>query len=76
MTLAEEFAKLEARRGFWNAEIAEAESKTLSGLADEAVTWRLRQAAQARNKADAQPTMRTRRSTMYRDNGAATTGEE
>ena len=48
-TLAEEFAKLEASRGL-DAELAEAE-EDLSGLADEAVTWRLGQAAEARNKA-------------------------
>jgi DNA primase len=45
MTLAEEFAKLEAHLGL-SAEIAEA-AEDLSGVADEAVTWRLRQAADA-----------------------------
>ena len=45
MTLAEEFAKLSARRGL-NAEIAEA-AEELTGVADEAVTWRLSQAADA-----------------------------
>ena len=49
LTLTEEFAKLEARRGL-DAEIAEAE-QDLSDLADEALTWRLRLAAEARNKA-------------------------
>ncbi|OED47024.1 DNA primase, partial [Rhodobacteraceae bacterium (ex Bugula neritina AB1)] len=49
MTLAEELAKLEARRGL-DAELAEAE-EDLDGLADEALTWRLRQAAEARNRA-------------------------
>ena len=49
LTLSEEFAKLEARRGL-DAEIAEAE-QDLSDLADEALTWRLRLAAEARNKA-------------------------
>lgn len=49
MTLAEELAKLEARRGL-NAEVTEA-AEELSGLADESMTWRLGQAAQARNKA-------------------------
>ncbi|ATG34958.1 DNA primase DnaG [Phaeobacter piscinae] len=49
LTLAEEFAKLEASRGL-DAELAEAE-EDLDGLADEAVTWRLGQAAEARNKA-------------------------
>ncbi len=49
LTLSGEFAKLDARRGL-EAELAEAE-EDLSGLADEAVTWRLSQAAEARNKA-------------------------
>ncbi|OIQ33958.1 MAG: DNA primase [Roseobacter sp. MedPE-SWchi] len=48
-TLAEEFAKLEAMRGL-DAELAEAE-EDLTGLADEALTWRLKQAAEARNRA-------------------------
>lgn len=50
LTLTEELAKLEATRGL-NAEIAEA-SEDLSGVADEAVTWRLGQAAEARNIAE------------------------
>ena len=50
MTLSEELAKLKARRGL-TAEIAEAE-QDMSGLANEALTWRLSQAAQARNRAD------------------------
>ena len=49
LTLAEELAKLEARRGL-EAEISEA-AEDLAGLADEAVTWRLGQAAEARNRA-------------------------
>ncbi|GHG90393.1 DNA primase [Pseudodonghicola xiamenensis] len=49
LTLAEELAKLEARRGLY-AEVAEAEEE-LTGMADEAVTWRLGQAAQARDRA-------------------------
>ncbi len=49
MTLAEELAKLETLRGL-DAELAEAE-EDLHGLADEALTWRLRQAAEAKNKA-------------------------
>ncbi|MGD9864277.1 MAG: DNA primase, partial [Pseudodonghicola sp.] len=49
MTLAEELAKLEARRGLY-AEVAEAEEE-LTGMADEAVTWRLGQAAEARDRA-------------------------
>ena len=50
MTLAEELAKLASRRGL-SAEIAEA-AEELSGVADEAMTWRLGQAAQAHNKAE------------------------
>jgi DNA primase len=49
MTLAEELAKLEAQRGL-SAEVSEA-SEDMTGLADEAVTWRLGQAAEARNRA-------------------------
>jgi DNA primase len=50
LTLAEELAKLETQRGL-SAEISEA-AEELSGVADEAVTWRLGQAAQAHNKAE------------------------
>jgi len=50
MTLGEELSKLESRRGL-SAEIAEA-AEELSGVADEAMTWRLGQAAEARNKAE------------------------
>lgn len=50
MTLSEELAKLNARRGL-TAEIAEA-VEDLTGLADEALTWRLSQAAEARNRAE------------------------
>jgi len=49
LCLAEELAKLQASRGL-AAEIAEAEDEML-GQADEAVTWRLSQAAKARNSA-------------------------
>ncbi len=49
MTLSEELAKLTARRGL-DAEIAEA-VEDLTGVADEALTWRLSQAAEARNRA-------------------------
>jgi len=49
MCLAEELAKLEATRGAVR-EIAEAEHD-MEALADEGVTWRLTQAAEARNKA-------------------------
>lgn len=50
MTLADELAKMETRHGLV-AEVADAE-EDLSGAADEAVTWRLAQAAEARNKAE------------------------
>jgi DNA primase len=49
MTIAEELAKLDAERGL-SAEIAEAE-EDLSGVADETVTWRLGQAAEAMSRA-------------------------
>ncbi|KAA2316256.1 DNA primase [Pseudooceanicola sediminis] len=49
MTVAEELAKLQAARAL-RAEIAEAEEDIL-GSEDEAMTWRLGQAAQARNAA-------------------------
>jgi DNA primase len=49
LTLTEELAKLKTERGL-SAEIAEAEEDLL-GVADEAVTWRLGQAAEARNNA-------------------------
>ncbi|MCB1332419.1 MAG: DNA primase [Roseivivax sp.] len=73
MTVAEELAKLEARRGLL-AEIAEAE-EDLQGLADEAVTWRLRQAAQ--HHSDAERSAREDR-TEYDigPNGAAVNREE
>jgi DNA primase len=50
MTVAEELAKLSAREGL-QAELAEAE-EDLEGLTDEAVTWRLGQAASARHRAE------------------------
>ncbi|MCB2125641.1 MAG: DNA primase [Rhodobacteraceae bacterium] len=50
MCLAEELAKLEARRGM-EAEVAEA-MEDLAGLADEGLTWRLSQAAEARHRAE------------------------
>ena len=49
MTVAEELAKLTCLRGLM-LEIAEAQ-QDLEGLADEAVTWRLSQAAEAHNRA-------------------------
>ncbi len=49
MTLTEELAKLKTARGL-SEEIAEAE-EDLMGVVDEAMTWRLGQAAEARNKA-------------------------
>jgi DNA primase len=48
--LAEELAKLESRRAM-RAEVADA-ARDLGGLADEGVTWRLSQAANARHKAE------------------------
>jgi DNA primase len=48
-TLREEFGKLLTQRGV-QAEMTEA-SADISGWADEAITWRLGQAAQARNRA-------------------------
>ncbi len=50
MCVAQELAKLAARRGA-ELEILEA-GRDLSGDADEGVTWRLGQAAQARNEAE------------------------
>ncbi|WP_415183624.1 DNA primase [Phaeovulum sp.] len=50
MCLAEEMAKLEARRAA-HAEIEDA-MEDLTGLADEGVTWRLAQSAQARHQAE------------------------
>ncbi|MCV2869251.1 DNA primase [Defluviimonas sp. WL0002] len=50
MCLAEELAKLEARRGA-AAEVEEA-MEDLTGLVDEGLTWRLSQAAAARHKAE------------------------
>ncbi len=49
MTVAEELAKIAAKRGL-QAEIVDA-AEDMMGLADEAVTWRLGQAAEARNRA-------------------------
>jgi DNA primase len=49
LCLAEEFARLAAQRGA-RREVAEAE-EDLAGLADEGVTWRLSQAAEARHRA-------------------------
>ncbi|SHL84265.1 DNA primase [Roseovarius litoreus] len=49
MTIAEELSKLEAERGL-NAEVREA-AEDLAGVADEAVTWRLGQAAEERQRA-------------------------
>ena len=49
LTVAEELAKLEAQRG-WQVELEEAE-QDMAELADEALTWRLAQAAEARDRA-------------------------
>ena len=50
MTLAEELAKLEARRGV-QREVEEA-VEDLAGVADEGLTWRVTQASEARNAAN------------------------
>jgi DNA primase len=50
MTVAEALAKLEAHKGLL-AEIQDA-AEDLSGVADEALTWRLKQAAQTKNNAE------------------------
>ncbi|MEM6408383.1 MAG: DNA primase [Pseudomonadota bacterium] len=50
MTLAEELAKLEARRGV-QREVEEA-VEDLAGIADEGLTWRVGQAAEAREAAN------------------------
>lgn len=60
MCLAEEFAKLDARRGA-EREIADA-MEDLDGVADEGLTWRLSQAAEARNRAEQS---RTKDNTEY-----------
>lgn len=49
MTVAEELAKIAATRGL-QAEMVDA-AEDMMGIADEAVTWRLGQAAEARNRA-------------------------
>jgi len=49
LTLTEELAKLTSQRG-WVAEVTEA-TEDIEGLADETLTWRLGQAAEARNRA-------------------------
>ena len=49
MTVSGEIAKLMAARGH-HAEIAEAVEE-IEGLADEAVTWRLKEAAESRSRA-------------------------
>ncbi|AVO39551.1 DNA primase [Pukyongiella litopenaei] len=67
MTVAEELAKLKARRGAM-AEIEEA-AEELTGAADEALTWRLGQAAEARNRAERSET-KDRAEYDIGDNGA------
>ena len=48
-TIAEELGKIDAERGL-QAEVSEA-VEDIAGVADEAVTWRLQQAAETRNRA-------------------------
>jgi len=73
MCLAQELAKLAARRGAVR-EIAEA-MQDMSAEADEGVTWRLGQAAEARNRAERSETDDT---TEYEkgDNGAMISRDE
>jgi DNA primase len=73
MTLGEELAKLQARRGL-RAEIREAEEE-ITGQADEAVTWRLTQAANAMNRA-AQSQQKDRAEYDMGENGARINREE
>lgn len=73
MTLAEELAKLRARRGLVD-EIAEAEEE-LSGAADEAVTYRLSHAAEAVNRA-VQPVHKDKGDFEIGDNGARISRDE
>jgi DNA primase len=73
MTLAEELAKLKARRGL-DAEIAEAEEE-LSGTADEAVTHRLSAAREAVERA-IRPQSRDNSDFDLGDNGARISREE
>ncbi|EAQ01950.1 DNA primase [Pseudooceanicola batsensis HTCC2597] len=73
MTLAEELAKLKARRGLAD-EIAEAEEE-LSGAADEAVTYRLSHAAEAANRA-ARPGNKDKGDFDLGENGARISRDE
>lgn len=73
MTLAEELAKLKARRGLED-EIAEAEEE-LSGTADEAVTHRLTAATDAVERA-ARPPSKDKADFDLGDNGARISREE
>ncbi|MEC8667221.1 MAG: DNA primase [Pseudomonadota bacterium] len=73
MTLAEELAKLKARRGLAE-EIAEAEEE-LSGAADEAVTYRLSHAAEAANRA-VQPVHKDKGDYEIGQNGARISRDE
>lgn len=73
MCVAQELAKLEARRGAAR-EISDA-MQDMGDLADEGITWRLTQAAEARNKAERS---QTADKTEYEsgDNGALIKREE
>ena len=73
MTIAEELAKLEAERGL-DAEVSEA-AEDLTGIADEAVTWRLGQAAEERQRALRSQT-EDRTEYDLADNGARISREE
>ena len=73
LCVAEELAKLEARRGI-TREIEDA-VQDLSGVADEGLTWRLGQAAEARNRAERSETEDTAEYDIA-DNGAALNKDE
>ena len=73
MTLAEDLAKQQARMGL-RAEIAEAEEE-LSGAADEAVTWRLTQAAEALNQS-VKPQQKDKAEYDLGENGARISRQE
>ncbi len=73
LTLSEEMAKLKTERGL-TLEIAEAE-EDLTAAADETVTWRLAQAAEARNQA-VRSRQEDSKDYVRADNGAAIDKEE
>ncbi|MDZ7708961.1 MAG: hypothetical protein U5K36_01685 [Roseovarius sp.] len=74
MTVAEELAKIDALRGL-DAEVAEAQ-EDVSGLADEALTWRLRAGRRRRATGRCAASMRTGPSTTLAANGARSNRDE